>query len=65
MWNPNINAINITKLVQIIFSIDCSHLISQFDFCELQLVYPTMEHHPVRNLQHKTLQTNFDMFDQS
>ena len=65
MWNPNINAINITKLMQIIFNVDCSQLISQLDLCQLQLVYPTMEHHPVRNLQHKTSQTTFDMFDQS
>ena len=44
---------------------DCSQLMSQFDCYQLQLVYPTMEHRPSRNLQHGTLQTIFDMFDQS
>ena len=38
---------------------------SQFDRYQLQLVYLTMEHHPARNLQHETLQTTFDTFDQS
>ena len=32
----------------------CSQLMSQFDHYQLQLVYLTMEHHPVRNLQHET-----------
>ena len=82
MWNPNIKAIHIPKLVQMIFTawfgyfeyvgelprwytIDCSHLMSQFDRCQLQLVYLTMEHRPARNLQHETLQTVFDIFNQS
>ena len=38
---------------------------SQFDRYQLQLVYLTMEPRPARNLQHKTLQISFDMFDQS
>ena len=46
-------------------NIDCSQLMSQFDCCQLQLAYPTVEHCSVRNLQHKTLQTTFDMFNQS
>ena len=46
-------------------NIDCSQVMSQFDCYQLQLVYPTMEHHPARNLQHKPLQTIFDTFDQS
>ena len=33
--------------------------------CQVHPVYPTVEHHPARNLQHETLQTTFDMFDQS
>ena len=46
-------------------NIDCSQLMSQFDCYQLQLVYPTVEHHPARNLQHGTSQTTFDMFNQS
>ena len=38
---------------------------SRFDCYQLQLVYPTTEHHPARNLLHETSQTTFDMFDQS
>ena len=38
---------------------------SQFDRYQLQLVYLTGEHRPMRNLQQKTLQTTFDAFDQS
>ncbi|XP_054946720.1 autism susceptibility gene 2 protein-like isoform X4 [Physeter macrocephalus] len=30
-----------------------------------QLVYPTVEHRPARNLQHETSQTTFDTFHQS
>ena len=29
------------------------------------MVYLTVEHHPLRNLQHEILQTTFDTFDQS
>ena len=47
------------------YNTDCSQLMSLFDRYQLQLVYPTVEHHPVRNLQHETSQTTFDMFDQS
>ena len=42
-----------------------SQFMSRFVYYQLQLVYPTVEHHPVRNLQHKNLQTTFDTFDQS
>ena len=34
-------------------NVDCSQLMSQFDHCQLQLVYPTTEHCPERNLQDK------------
>ena len=47
------------------YNVDCSQLMSQFDRYQLQLVYLTMEPRPARNLQHKTLQISFDMFDQS
>ena len=36
---------------------------SQFDHYKFQLVYPNVEHHPVRNLHYKTLQTAFATFD--
>ena len=36
---------------------------SRFNPC--QLVYPNMEHRSARNLQHKTSQTTFDVFDHS
>ena len=38
---------------------------SRFDRYLLQLVYLTVEHHPARNLQHETLETTFDTFNQS
>ena len=44
---------------------DCSQLMSQFDCYQLQLVYLTMEHRRMRNLQHKASQSTFGMFDQS
>ena len=44
------------------YNIDGSQLMSQFDCWQLQLVYLTMEHHPVRNLQHETSQTTLDPF---
>ena len=44
---------------------DCSKLMSWFDHYQFHLDYRTMEHHPARNLQHKTLQTTFDTFYQS
>ena len=47
------------------YNIDGSQLMSWFDRYQLQLVYPTMEHHPARNLQHETFQITLDMFDQS
>ena len=47
------------------YNIDCSQLMSWFDCYKLQLVYLTVEHHPVRNLQHKTSQTTFNTFNQS
>ena len=47
------------------YNIDCSQLISQFNCCQLQLVYLTMEHHPARNFQHGTSQIIFDTFNKS
>ena len=47
------------------YNVDCSQLMSQFDHYQFQHVYPTMEHRPVKNLQHETSQTTFDTFDQS
>ena len=41
------------------YNIDYSQWMSWFDCHQLQLVYWTMEHHPVRNLQHKISQTTF------
>ena len=38
---------------------DCSQLMSQFDWYQLQLVYPTVEHHPVTNLPLVILGTMF------
>ena len=38
---------------------------SQFDCYQLQRVYPTVGHRPARNLQHKTLPTTFNTFNQS
>ena len=46
-------------------NIDCSQLMCQFDCCQLQLVYLTVECCPARNLQHKASQTSFDLFSQS
>ena len=46
------------------FNIDCPQLMSRFDRYQLQLVYLAVEHHP-RSLQHKTLQTTFDTFNQT
>ena len=45
--------------------VDCSQLMSQFDCYRLQLVYPTMEQCPRRNLRQKISQTTFDRFDRS
>ena len=47
------------------YNIDCFQLTSHFDHSQLQLVYSTMKHYPVINLQHETLQTTVDMFNQS
>ena len=38
---------------------------SWFDCYQVQLVYKTMEYRPAKNLEDKTLQNTFDMFDQS
>ena len=78
LWNANIKITSWCKwhsmLIWIFFvwwlspalnNIDYSQLMSQFDCCQSQLAYPTMEHCLVRNLQHETLQTTFDMFNQS
>ena len=34
---------------------------SQFDHCQLQLIYPTVGHRPEGSLQHKMVQIVFDM----
>ena len=47
------------------YNVGCCQLMSRFDRCQRQLVYPTVEHRPARNLQHETSQTTFDTFDQS
>ena len=47
------------------YNIDWSQLMSWFDHYQLQLIYPTMENPPARNLHHETLQTTFDTFDHS
>ena len=80
IWNPNTEAINITKLVLMIikawifwvcwlsptwYNGDCSQLMSQFDCYQLQLFYLTVEHHPVKHFQHETSQTTFNMFGHS
>ena len=46
-------------------NVDCSQLMSWFDRYQLQLVYLTREHGPGRNLQQETLQTSFNLFNQS
>ena len=80
MWNPNIKVINqvnannfqrliwifwVCHLSSVWYNVDCSQLMSLFDQSQLQQVYLTVEHHPARHLQHKTLQTTFDMVKQS
>ena len=47
------------------YNTDRSQLMPQFDHDQLQLVYLTMEHCLARNLQHKTAQTTFVLFDES
>ena len=47
------------------YNVDCSQLLFWFDRYQLQLVYPTVEHRPERNLQHETSLTTFDTFNQS
>ena len=55
----------VCQLSFIWYNVYCSQLMSWFDRYQLQLVYLTVEHHPVRNLQYETSQTNFDRFSQS
>ena len=45
--------------------VDCSQWMSQFDCYQLQLVYPMVKHHSVRNLHQETSQTTFDTFNHS
>ena len=47
-----------------LINVDCSQLMSLFDCYQLQLVYLTVEHCPLRNFQHEISQATFDMFDQ-
>ena len=51
--------------ISVIIQHDCSQLMSWFEYYQLQLAYPSMDHHPVRNLQHGTLPDTSDMLDQS
>ena len=46
-------------IYHIVYNIDCFQLMSWFDCYQLQLVCPTMEHRPARNLQHETFVNNF------
>ena len=46
-------------------NIDCSQFMSGFNCYQFPPVYLTVEHCPARNLQHKTSQTTFNMFNQS
>ena len=46
-------------------NIYCSQLMPRFDWHQLQLIYPTVEHHPSRKLQPGTSPTTSDMIDQS
>ena len=55
----------VCRLSLIWYNVDCSQLMSWFDHYQFQLVYPIPEHRPARDLQHQTLQTTFDSFDQS
>ena len=45
---------SVCRLSLVWYGVDCS----QFDCYQLQMIHPTMEHCPVRNLQHETLQTD-------
>ena len=59
------NFIDLNILSMLAISCMVSQLMCQFDCYQLPLVYPTVEHHPVRNLQHETSQTTSDIFNQS
>ena len=47
------------------YNVDCFQLTSRFDHSQVQLVYSTVKHCPVTNLQRETFQTTIDMFNQS
>ena len=56
------NLIDLDRLSMLAISCMVEHWLfpmSQFNHYQLQLVYPTVEHHPARNLQHETSQTTF------
>ena len=55
----------VCQLSPVWYKVDYTQLMSPFVSYQLQLVYLTMEHRPLRNLQHETSQTTFDTFDQS
>ena len=55
----------VCRLSPVWYNVDCSQLLFRFDGYQLQLVYPTVEHRPARNLQHETSPTTFDRFNQS
>ena len=52
-------------LSPMLYNIDCSQFMSGFNCYQFPPVYLTVEHCPARNLQHKTLETTFDIFSQS
>ena len=49
----------VCQLSLVWYNVNCSQSLSSFDHYQLQLVYLTTEHCPVRNFQHETLQTTF------
>ena len=54
----------VCSLSPVWYDIDCSQLKLWCHCHQFQLVYQTVEYRPVRNIQHETLQTTFDMLVQ-
>ena len=52
----------VRQLSPVWYNANCPQLMSRFDRYQLQLVYPTAEHRPMRNLQCGTSKTTFDRF---
>ena len=55
----------VCRLSPACYNVDCSQLMSWLDHYQLQLVYQTVEHRPVRNLQHEISLTTSDTLNQS